>query len=336
MNRFGCSKALREALGEPTRTMRARHRDVIRRFGRFPHRNAVLGRINTPEEEAYLAQPGAGLPAFRRASHERSRRQDHESALAISLSLPPRLGEAAALVEFRRDATSRPAADLREGRGRRQWRRLCAVPRGASGDGVRRRGQLRLVVGRRRILRLRARLVDRPRPGKSGSPIPACIRSRSTTPDGTAAAHARHAAARRARRSMASRSTCRPASRCIGRRVFVSDGYGNRRVHCFSADGDLKHSWGEPGDGPGQFALVHFIAADADDRLYVATAKITASRCSPHRRSARAWTGFKMPSDLAFGREVIYVAGADGVSIWTQGPSQAYSPGSRRTVRRAR
>ena len=29
------------------------------------------------------------------------------------------------------------------------------------------------------------------------------------------------------------------------------------------------------------------------------------------------WTGFDMPSDLAFGREVIYVAAADGVSIWT-------------------
>lgn len=29
------------------------------------------------------------------------------------------------------------------------------------------------------------------------------------------------------------------------------------------------------------------------------------------------WTGFKMPSDLAFGQEVIYVAGGDGVSIWT-------------------
>lgn len=31
------------------------HRDVIRRFGRFPHRNAILGRASTPEEEAYLA-----------------------------------------------------------------------------------------------------------------------------------------------------------------------------------------------------------------------------------------------------------------------------------------
>lgn len=38
-----------------------RHRELILRFGRFPHRNAVLGRTSTPEEEAYLAQPGAGF-----------------------------------------------------------------------------------------------------------------------------------------------------------------------------------------------------------------------------------------------------------------------------------
>lgn len=38
-----------------------RHRDVIRRFGRFPHRNAALGRVSTPEELDYLAQPGAGF-----------------------------------------------------------------------------------------------------------------------------------------------------------------------------------------------------------------------------------------------------------------------------------
>jgi uncharacterized protein (DUF924 family) len=38
-----------------------RHREVIARFGRFPHRNAVLGRTNTPDEVSYLAQPGAGF-----------------------------------------------------------------------------------------------------------------------------------------------------------------------------------------------------------------------------------------------------------------------------------
>lgn len=38
-----------------------RHRDVIARFGRFPHRNAILGRPSTPAELAYLQQPGSGF-----------------------------------------------------------------------------------------------------------------------------------------------------------------------------------------------------------------------------------------------------------------------------------
>ena len=37
------------------------HRDIIARFGRFPHRNRLLGRANTPEEDAYLA---ADAPSF--------------------------------------------------------------------------------------------------------------------------------------------------------------------------------------------------------------------------------------------------------------------------------
>ena len=35
--------------------------DIIARFGRFPHRNAVLGRPSTPDETSYLAQPGSGF-----------------------------------------------------------------------------------------------------------------------------------------------------------------------------------------------------------------------------------------------------------------------------------
>ena len=36
-----------------------RHRDVIARFGRFPHRNEALGRSSTAEEKAFLQQPGS-------------------------------------------------------------------------------------------------------------------------------------------------------------------------------------------------------------------------------------------------------------------------------------
>jgi streptogramin lyase len=100
--------------------------------------------------------------------------------------------------------------------------------------------------------------------------------------------------------------------------VFVSDGYGNRRVHRFEPGGKLLHSWGEPGTGPGQFALVHFITAGPNDRLYVCDRENHRIQIfSTAGEFIAEWSGFRMPSDLAFGKEAIYVAGADGVSIWT-------------------
>jgi uncharacterized protein (DUF924 family) len=51
------SVALNEALGAPESIKFAHHhRDIVARFGRFPHRNAVLGRDSTPEEIAFLEE----------------------------------------------------------------------------------------------------------------------------------------------------------------------------------------------------------------------------------------------------------------------------------------
>lgn len=52
--------------------------------------------------------------------------------------------------------------------------------------------------------------------------------------------------------------------------MYVTDGYGNCRVHRFSGDGKLLHSWGEAGTGPGQFNLPHGIAVDRKGRVIVA------------------------------------------------------------------
>jgi len=52
--------------------------------------------------------------------------------------------------------------------------------------------------------------------------------------------------------------------------LYVSDGYGNSRVHKFAPNGKLLFSWGEPGTDPGQFNIVHNIASDADGWVYVA------------------------------------------------------------------
>jgi len=49
-----------EQLTDPrTADFARRHRDVIARFGRFPHRNAVLGRVSSAEELAFLQKPGS-------------------------------------------------------------------------------------------------------------------------------------------------------------------------------------------------------------------------------------------------------------------------------------
>ena len=48
---------------ENTLRFELRHQAIIERFGRYPHRNAILGRPSTPEELAFLKEPGSGFQA---------------------------------------------------------------------------------------------------------------------------------------------------------------------------------------------------------------------------------------------------------------------------------
>lgn len=52
--------------------------------------------------------------------------------------------------------------------------------------------------------------------------------------------------------------------------ILVSDGYGNARVHRYSAAGEYLSSWGSPGVRPGEFNIPHNIACDATGRIFVA------------------------------------------------------------------
>jgi len=52
--------------------------------------------------------------------------------------------------------------------------------------------------------------------------------------------------------------------------IYVCDGYGNAHVHCFSADGLHRRSWGGIGTGPGQFSTPHGIWVTDDGRVLVA------------------------------------------------------------------
>ncbi len=52
--------------------------------------------------------------------------------------------------------------------------------------------------------------------------------------------------------------------------LYISDGYGNSRVHKYSADGKHLFSWGTSGCGPGEFNLVHSVCTDKQGDVYVA------------------------------------------------------------------
>jgi uncharacterized protein (DUF924 family) len=52
---------LMRPLGEEQYDYALRHKAIIERFGRFPHRNAIVGRKSTPDEIEFLKQPGSGF-----------------------------------------------------------------------------------------------------------------------------------------------------------------------------------------------------------------------------------------------------------------------------------
>jgi DNA-binding beta-propeller fold protein YncE len=129
-----------------------------------------------------------------------------------------------------------------------------------------------------------------------------------------------------------------PTNVAIGPRgdLFISDGYGNARVHRFTPDGGLVGSWGEPGDGPGQFHLPHGIAVAADGTVYVADRENSRVQLfSPDGNFLAQWTDVARPCQVALDREGnVYVAELGfRVGHWPGNPlPPADAPGGRLSV----
>jgi DNA-binding beta-propeller fold protein YncE len=92
--------------------------------------------------------------------------------------------------------------------------------------------------------------------------------------------------------------------------LYVSDGYGNARVHHFSPDGKLIRSWGEPGTGPGQFKISHGIAVLPDGRVLVADRENDRIQVFDSKGAFLAeWTDVQRPTQLVLGPDgLLYVA----------------------------
>lgn len=96
--------------------------------------------------------------------------------------------------------------------------------------------------------------------------------------------------------------------------LFITDGYGNARVHKYSADGQLLHSWGTWGSGPSQFELSHCVRLDKDERVWVCDR--TNNRIQIFDTEGNfltEWTGLKHPDTIYFDPvdDVVYVAELD-------------------------
>jgi DNA-binding beta-propeller fold protein YncE len=118
--------------------------------------------------------------------------------------------------------------------------------------------------------------------------------------------------------------------------IYVSDGYGNARVHKFSAKGELLFSWGEPGNGPGQFGIPHGIAVDSQGTVYVADRENSRIQIfTPDGKYLSEWTDVARPCQIFISREGDFYVAELGfrAGMWpgTTSP-RADSPGGRLSI----
>ncbi len=113
--------------------------------------------------------------------------------------------------------------------------------------------------------------------------------------------------------------------------LYVCDGYGNARVHRFTADGKLIQSWGEPGTGPGQFNLPHDVWVSPDERLFVADRENDRIQIfSLDGKFLDQWTHVQRPTGLCIRDGLVYVSELwwrVGQRSFVHGPIEVDKPG---------
>jgi DNA-binding beta-propeller fold protein YncE len=115
--------------------------------------------------------------------------------------------------------------------------------------------------------------------------------------------------------------------------LYVSDGYGNCRVHRFSEKGELIQSWGTPGTGPGEFNLPHGIWVLPDARVLVADRENDRVQVfSPNGEYIAEWLNLQRPTQVySRGDGLVYVSELQwraGQASFRNGPANELKPAS--------
>lgn len=105
--------------------------------------------------------------------------------------------------------------------------------------------------------------------------------------------------------------------------MYISDGYGNARVHVFDRKGNLKFSWGQPGEAPGEFNLPHGIALYSGV-VYVADRQNNRVQLFDlHGNYLDMWVDFERPAGICIdGSGVVYVSECKRSNTFDGAPSR--------------
>jgi len=98
--------------------------------------------------------------------------------------------------------------------------------------------------------------------------------------------------------------------------IYISDGYGNARIHRFAPDGTLQKSWGAPGkSAPGEFHVPHGVWIHTDGRVFVADRENNRIQIfSPEGDFLTQWQDLARPCDIYIDHAgVVYVPELDGL-----------------------
>jgi DNA-binding beta-propeller fold protein YncE len=109
---------------------------------------------------------------------------------------------------------------------------------------------------------------------------------------------------------------------------YVSDGYGNARVHKYAPDGKFLFAWGESGTDPGQFNIVHNIATDSAGWVYVADRENHRIQVfDPNGKLETQWVNMARPCGLYIDQatDIAYV-GELGVAISSNAQALGVGP----------
>lgn len=91
--------------------------------------------------------------------------------------------------------------------------------------------------------------------------------------------------------------------------IYITDGYGNSRVHRYSAEGKHIISWGAPGCDPGEFQIPHNVVVDQDENVYIndrENYRLQVFDCNGNLKAI--WQNIYRPQALCIDREgIVYV-----------------------------